>query len=68
MMLNNAGSRILCKAAHTHTHKKISEKRVFPLSVNFEMTKLKGKFMIETAIVLSLQANSFRQAAVESHG
>jgi hypothetical protein len=36
--------------------------------VNFEMTKLKGKFMIETAIVLSLQANSFRQAAVESHG
>lgn len=32
------------------------------------MTKFKGKFMIETAIVLSLQANSFRQAAVESHG
>lgn len=43
-------------------------KRFFPLSVNFEMTKFKGKFMIETAIVLSLQANSFRQAAVESHG
>lgn len=66
-MLNNAGSRILCKAAHTHTQK-ISEKMVFPLSVNLEMTKFKGKFMIETAIVLSLQANSFRQAAVESHG
>lgn len=66
MMLNNAGFRILCKAARIHT--KISEKRVFPLSVNFEMTKFKGKFMIETAIVLSLQANSFRQAAVESHG
>lgn len=32
------------------------------------MTKFKGKFMIEPAIVLSLQANSFRQAAVESHG
>lgn len=49
MMLNNAGSRILCKAAQKNT---FSEKRVFPLSVNFEMTKFKGKFRIKTAIVL----------------
>ena len=51
-MLNNVGSRILCKAAHTHTRTrtKISEKRVFPLSVNFEMAKFKGKGAPDTPV------------------